>query len=150
MKYFIFFVASLLFLSCETYSPKDLENFDKEIQHYLDSVNVSMEKTEDGMYYTIIDEGEGEDYVSYKDEVTFYYTGYLLNGNSFQSIQEDDPITHPVQNLIVGWQDALMMLKKGGRMEIIIPPQLGYGDRTTELIPKNSILRYRIGVVDIH
>jgi|SRR5690554_123894 len=149
MKWFSFVVLSLLLMSCGSYSDEDLKKFDQTIQNYLDSANVSMNKTEDGLYYRIIKEGEGDEYVRFNDQVVFAYKGYHLNGNSFQVVHESDPLAYKVGQLIIGWQDALMMLKKGGEIEIIVPPHLAYGDKETDLIPKHSILRYELTVLDI-
>lgn len=145
------FIFILFFLSsCSSnYSDKEIATFDQVIQEYLDSAEISMDKTEEGMYYTIIEEGEGEDFISHKDQVTFYYTASFLGGNSFQMIDENDPLIYNVGQLIYGWQDALMMLKKGGRIKIIIPPQLGYGKKKTGLIQPSTILQYDLTVMDV-
>lgn len=144
------FIAFIFLLtSCSNYSEKELAAFDQEIQSHLDSTGISMNKTEEGMYYTIIEEGEGEDFISHKDLVTFYYTASFLGGNSFQITDESDPLSYQVSQLIYGWQDALMLLKKGGRIKIIIPPQLGYGKKKTGLIPANSILQYDLTVMEV-
>lgn len=149
MKWFSLVLLSLLIVSCTSYSEEDLARFDQTIREYLDSTNVTMDKTEDGLYYNIIDEGEGDEYIRFNDQVVFAYKGYHLNGNSFQVVHENDPLTFKVGQLIIGWQDALMMLKKGGKIEIIIPPQLAYGEKQTDLIPQHSILRYELSVLDV-
>lgn len=135
--------------SCTTYSENDLIGFDQEIQAYLDSTGIEMEKTEDGLYFKILEEGEGEKTIAYKDQVTFSYKGSFLDGNVFQIIGKDDPISYKVSQLIIGWQDALMMLKNGGRIHIIVPPQLGYATQKTDLIPANSTLIYELEVHDV-
>lgn len=149
MKWIGFILFALTVSSCSTYSEQDLKAFDNEIQAYLDSTNTEMESTEDGLYYSIIEEGEGEEYISYKDQVTFAYKGSFLNGNSFQVISKNDPLSFKVKQLIIGWQDALMMLKKGGKIDIIIPPQLAYANKSTDVIPANTILRYELEVIDV-
>jgi len=149
MKWIGFTVLLFSIVSCTTYSEKDLESFDQEIQAYLDSTGLKMEKTESGLYYSILDEGTGENTIRYKDQVTFSYKGTFLNGNTFQVIGKDEPLVYKVSQLIVGWQDALMMLKEGGRIHIIIPPQLGYATQKTDIIPANSSLIYELEVLEV-
>ncbi|HLW29990.1 MAG TPA: FKBP-type peptidyl-prolyl cis-trans isomerase [Brumimicrobium sp.] len=149
MKWIGFTVLLFSIVSCTTYSEKDLESFDQEIQAYLDSTGLKMEKTESGLYYSILDEGTGENTIRYKDQVTFSYKGTFLNGNTFQVIGKDEPLVYKVSQLIVGWQDALMMLKEGGRIHIIIPPQLGYATQKTDIIPANSSLMYELEVLEV-
>ena len=38
-------------------------------------------------------------------------------------------ISFPLQGLIQGWQDGIPGMKVGGRRQLIIPPDLAYGDR---------------------
>lgn len=149
MKWIGLFVFLFSIASCTTYSERDLDSFDQQIQSYLDSTGLEMERTEDGLYYSIIEEGEGEEYIGYNDHVTFYYKGSFLNGNTFQAISEKDPLNFTVSQLIIGWQDALMMLKKGGKIHVIIPPQLGYADQKSDVIPANTVLVYELGVLDV-
>jgi FKBP-type peptidyl-prolyl cis-trans isomerase FkpA len=149
MKWIGIFVLLFSITSCSTYSEKDLASFDRQIQNYTDSAGIAMERTENGLYYSIIEEGKGENYIGYKDQVTFYYKGSFLNGNTFQAISENDPLKFTVNQLIIGWQDALMMLKKGGSIQIIVPPQLGYADRRSDVIPANTILIYELAVLEV-
>lgn len=149
MKWIGLFVLLLSITSCTTYSERDLEGFDKEIQAYLDSTGLKMEKTETGLYYSILNEGEGEKLIGYKDQVSFSYKGSFLNGNTFQVIGKEEPLVYKVNQLIIGWQDALMMLKEGGRIHIIIPPQLGYATQKTDVIPANTVLMYELEVLEV-
>ncbi len=149
MKWIGIIVLLFSITSCSTYSETELASFDEQIQHYLDSTGIKMQRTEEGLYYSILEEGEGEEYIAYNDLVTFYYKGSFLTGNTFQAISKNDPLSFKVSQLIIGWQDALMMLKKGGSIHIIIPPQMGYADKSSEIIPANTILEYELTVLDV-
>lgn len=149
MKWMGLFTFLLLLSSCSTYSENELKDFDQAIQKHLDSSGVEMERAENGLYYSIIEEGNGEEYIKYKDQVTFTYKGSFLNGSTFQIIDKNDPLKYKVNQLIIGWQDALMMLKEGGKINIIIPPQLGYATQKTDMIPANSILKYELEVLEV-
>lgn len=145
----LIFVIFLLLASCSTYSDSDLEAFDDEIQTYISEEGLKMNSFENGMYYNVHNEGDGEEYIKLTDRVTFHYTGSFLNGEEFQKIPKNDPVTFYVRELIVGWQDALSLLKEGGEITIILPPHLGYGSKKTGLIPANSILKYELKVLEV-
>ncbi|PKR80140.1 peptidylprolyl isomerase [Brumimicrobium salinarum] len=149
MRYITLLLLTIVISSCSTYSDQELSAFDEKIKAHLDSLNKKMEKTENGLYYAIKDTGHGSEFISYKDQVTFTYKGSFLNGNTFQVIGKEDPLVYKVKQLIVGWQDALMMIKEGGKIEIIIPPQLGYATQKTDIIPANSILKYELEVLKV-
>lgn len=149
MKRTAFLVVLLVLASCTTYSDKELKEFDTAIQDYIDSTGISMERTESGLYYNIIKEGEGDHTIGYNDQVTFYYKASFFKGKTFQIIDKDDPLSYKVNQLIIGWQDALMLLKEGGEIEIIIPPQLAYADKNTGLVPANTILKYDLTVLKV-
>lgn len=143
------FTSLLLFAGCSTYSDEELNNFDNEIQEYIKENNLEMDYLESGMYYKIIDEGDGDEFIKLTDRVDFYYTGSFLNGDVFQKIGVKNPLSFQVRELIIGWQDALTLIKDNGRIKIIIPPHLGYGTKKTELVPPNSILVYDIYVKNV-
>lgn len=149
MKRIAFFILLFAISSCTTYSDKELKGFDTDIQSYIDSTGVSMERTEDGLYYKIIKEGEGDRLIGYNDQVTFSYKASFFKGKTFQIIGKEDPLKYKVNQLILGWQDALMLLKEGGEIHIIIPPQLAYADNKTGLIPANTIIMYDLTVLKV-
>jgi FKBP-type peptidyl-prolyl cis-trans isomerase len=148
MKYYFYLVIGLLATSCSTYSDSDLESFDETINKYIDSTGTDMTRVENGLYYNIIGQGNDRN-IKITDRVTFYYTGEFLNGKVFQTIPKEEALTFYLRELIVGWQDALTLIGNGGEIEVIIPPDLGYGTKTTELVPPNSILKYRLKVIDV-
>lgn len=148
MKYYYLFILGLFIASCSTYSDSDLEAFDEKIENYLDSKGAEMTRVENGLYYNIIDQGESEK-IKITDRVTFYYTGEFLDGEVFQTISKNEALTFHVRELIVGWQDALTLIGEGGEIDVIIPPHLGYGSKNTELVPPNTILKYRLKVLEV-
>lgn len=52
-------------------------------------------------------------------------------------------------SLIAGFDEAVMYAKKGDRMLIIIPPELGYGAQPNGAIPANSTLTFDIDFLDV-
>lgn len=148
-KLFKFALVSLLISSCSSYSEKEIKEFDNTINSHIEKEKLIMDRLENGLYYDIISEGSGEDYIKFTDEVTFIYTGKFLDGEVFQEINENDPLTFKVSQLIAGWQDALSLIKEGGEIKVILPPQLAYGTKNTGAIPPNSILFYKLKVIEV-
>lgn len=150
MKYLLISTLVLVLFACKTYSEKDKLNFQNTIENYIDSVNVSYKFLENGLYYKIINEGDSAfGKIKPTDRITFTYIGSFLNGEVFQEIDKNAPITFKVLELIAGWQDGLSMIRKDGEIELIIPPHLAYGEKKTELIPPNSILKYKLKVLKV-
>ncbi|MES2589162.1 MAG: FKBP-type peptidyl-prolyl cis-trans isomerase [Bacteroidota bacterium] len=143
------FTLLLLLYSCGTYSEQDKTDFDKKIKNFIKKSGVKYQKSESGLYYAIETVGEGE-FVKLTDEVSFTYEGKLLSGEIFDGENKKKPITFKVNELIQGWQEALLYLKKGGKIQLLVPPQLGYGDYELDDIPVNSILYFHLEVVDVN
>jgi FKBP-type peptidyl-prolyl cis-trans isomerase FkpA len=144
----IFLILIPILLSCSTYSDRDFAAFDQHIQTHLEATSTTMDRMENGMYFHIISEGEGE-LIRLTDRVTFSYTGSFLDGEVFQVIREHEALNYEVRELIIGWQEALVLIAAGGEIEIILPPHLGYGNKDTGMIPANSILHYRLKVLAV-
>jgi len=72
------------------------------------------------------------------DQVEVHYTGWLHDpledkehGAKFDSSVGSTPFTFRVGagKVIKGWDQGLVGMKVGGKRTLIIPPQLGYGNR---------------------
>ena len=143
----IAFIALLLvFSACSTYSEDDLGDFDKKIGAWLVQRQLDFKKTESGLYFNFLEEGQGVK-VKYTDSVKVRFKGELLSGKIFE--EEKHPMMFAVKDVIVGWKEILLMSKKNAKVEIIVPPQLGYGGHELDKIPQNAILFYEIEIVDI-
>ena len=78
--------------------------------------------------------------------VQVHYTGWLLsNGKKFDSSKDrGQPFSFPIgmKRVIKGWDEGVASMKVGGYRQLIIPPELGYGDRGAGAIipPKASLV----------
>jgi FKBP-type peptidyl-prolyl cis-trans isomerase len=109
---------------------------------------------------------EGQDRLDYEDrapgsgpeikkgsKVTVHYTGKLINGKVFDSTYEaKKPITFTVgkNEVIRGWEEGILGMRKGGKRHLVIPPGLAYGQfGKGERIPGNAVLDFEIEVLDV-
>jgi FKBP-type peptidyl-prolyl cis-trans isomerase FklB len=106
--------------------------------------------TASGLQYKIIEAGKGKS-PSSEDKVVAHYTGKLLDGTVFDSSHDrGEPATFPVSGVIKGWQEALPMMKEGGKWQLIIPANLAYGERGAGAkIGPNEALMFDIELVSI-
>jgi FKBP-type peptidyl-prolyl cis-trans isomerase len=138
----------------------------KTIEAYLTKNNLKAEKTQSGLYYVIEKEGTGE---ATTPGTTLYvnYAGYLLDGplfdTSWPEIAKANNKFNPERlyapldvnvgmgQVIPGWDEGLMLLKKGTKAKLIIPSPLGYGEQGEPRanIPANSILVFDVEVTDV-
>jgi FKBP-type peptidyl-prolyl cis-trans isomerase FklB len=85
--------------------------------------------TASGLQYKILEPGSGSN-PGPTDQVTVNYRGTLIDGHEFDSsYSKGKPITFPLNGVIKGWTEGLQLVKPGGRIELVIPPQLAYGNR---------------------
>ena len=114
-----------------------------------DAKKDKMETTASGLKYIIIKEGKGES-PQKGDFCKVHYTGTLEDGTKFDSSHDrGEPIEFPVGagRVIKGWDEGIMLMKTGEKRKLIIPAELGYGDRGTGSIPPNSILHFDVELV---
>jgi peptidylprolyl isomerase len=81
--------------------------------------------------------------------VTAHYTGWLLDGTKFDSSKDGGgPATFRIGEVIEGWNEALKSMKKGEVRLLVIPPELGYGERGYPgVIPGNAFLVFEVELI---
>ena len=146
MKYIAFFLL-LTLSACSTYSDQELNEFDVQIEAYLQEKNIECERSESGLYYKIIEQGKGRK-AQFKDVVSFTYRGELLDGLVFD--EQIEPVEFELEQLIACWKEVILELNEGGEAFIVSPPQLGYGDYKLEDIPQNSILAFHLKIDELN
>lgn len=147
MKLLIAFLAVVLLSACgATYSEEEKSSFDTQIETYLKKKNLVCERSSSGLYYKIIEQGEGRK-IKYNDKVAFTYTGELLDGTVFDKRKK--PVEFDVDVLIAAWKEIMLELNEGGKAFLVAPPHLGYGTHELDDIPPNSILVFTLEVKDV-
>jgi len=84
------------------------------------------------------------------DEVKVNYEGKLLSGKVFDSsYQRGVPAALPLDGLIPAWVEALQLMRPGDEWILYVPPELGYGPEDKGEIPPNSVMIFRIELIDV-
>jgi FKBP-type peptidyl-prolyl cis-trans isomerase FkpA len=135
-----------------------LQKDDKLIADFLASKNIKAQKTAQGTYVEIIQEGTGAK-VNDSIGVKIMYTGKSFSGKSFDSnvdsqFNHTDPLLVNMwaPRVIPGWVDGLRLLSKGAKARFYIPSTAGYGPqgRKPEIAPNENLIFdvEIVGVVD--
>lgn len=122
----------------------------KIIEDHLAENNIEAISTEDGMYYVITQEGNGEKPET-GNSVVVNYTGKLLDGTVFDSNNKGN-FSFPLGQgrVIKGWDLGIALLTKGAKATLYIPSGLAYGARGAGAqIGPNSVLIFDVELVDI-
>ncbi|MGM0943720.1 MAG: FKBP-type peptidyl-prolyl cis-trans isomerase [Bacteroidota bacterium] len=135
------------------------------IEEYAQQNGLNLQKTENGLYYVIEEEGTGEE-VTPGTTMYVNYAGYLLDGTlfdtSWEQIAKDNnvyneqrpyeplPVNVGMGQVIPGWDEGLLLLKKGSKAKFLIPSPLAYGENGAgALIGPNSILIFDVEVTEV-
>jgi FKBP-type peptidyl-prolyl cis-trans isomerase FklB len=105
--------------------------------------------TDSGLEYKILVVGDKRaPDVKPTDKVTVEYRGTLIDGTEFDSsYSRGMPATFPVNGVIKGWQEALVLMKPGAKWQLFIPPALAYGDTPRPKIPGGSLLIFEVSLL---
>lgn len=101
-----------------------------------------------GILYQIITPGSGVSPTS-SSSVSAVYTGQLLSGSVFTTVNNPSGLM-PLSGLIQGWQIGLPLIKKGGRIKLVIPSALAWScSGNGKDIPPNSPVYFDITISDV-
>lgn len=104
---------------------------------------------ESGLQYKIIEQGAGVA-PQPQDTVEVHYKGTLLDGTVFDSSYDrGETAKFPLNAVIKGWSEGLTYLQEGGKIELFIPAELGYGSRGYGNIPANSTLIFEVELLKV-
>lgn len=110
-----------------------------------------VKKSQKGFYYLVEEKGEGNG-ISDNSMVAVQYKGTLIDGTVVDepSVQNSNQILR-VKDMMPAMRDTIKLLRKGGKLQIVIPPTLV--ESTVKLphpVAANSTLLYTLEVNDIN
>ncbi len=106
-------------------------------------------KQDNGLQIWDVKEGTG-DAAKKGGMVTIHYTGWTTDGKVFDTTRKENAAaTFTLDSLIKGWQLGIPGMKAGGVRRLLIPSDLGYGDRGSPPdIPAKATLVFEIEMVN--
>jgi FKBP-type peptidyl-prolyl cis-trans isomerase len=106
---------------------------------------------------TIIKVAPGGDGAKKNDRVWVHYTGKFADGTKFDSSRDHAETSTGIEftlgagHVIKGWDEGIEGMKVGEKRTLIIPPELGYGDRGSGgVIPPKATLTFDVELVGLH
>jgi FKBP-type peptidyl-prolyl cis-trans isomerase len=92
---------------------------------------LEVKRSATGLYYIMEREGKGDSPLR-PNSVSCHYKGYLLDGNEFNNTYKSgEPLNFRLEQVIPGWTEALLMMKPGGKIKLLIPSALAFGQAGT-------------------
>ncbi len=108
--------------------------------------------TDSGLKYHDLVEGTGATPTT-GQTVVVHYTGWLEDGTQFDSsVDRGQPFSFALGTggVIAGWDEGVATMKVGGKRQLVIPAELGYGDSGAgNLIPPGATLIFEVELLEI-
>lgn len=103
-----------------------------------------------GLQYKVLKQGTGPK-PTIDDVVVCNYRGTLINGKEFDSSYKGgEPAKFPVKGVIKGWTEALQLMPVGSKWELVLPPDLAYGEQGAgATIAPNETLLFEVELLSI-
>ena len=123
----------------------------KNIQFLKDlSVEEGIQSLPCGIYYKVLQTGEGKVSPTVRSIVSVHYRGTLIDGKEFDnSYKRNCPEAFRLCDVIDGWQIALQQMDVGDKWIIFIPSEMGYGSKASGPIPGFSTLVFEVELLSI-
>lgn len=85
-------------------------------------------------------------------EVRIHFTAWLTNGRQIQTtLDEGQPFSFAFGKApISGWDEGIATMQRGGKRQLIIPPDLAFGTAGSGTIPPNATLIIEMELLEIY
>lgn len=139
-----------MFASCNNDDDAMIVAPEVQIEQYLTDNNITGETTTSSGLVYIIDEPGNAEKPTLSSDITINYQGYLIDGTVFDETT-GTPRTFPLANLILSWQEGIPLIGKGGKIKLISPPSLAYGNSPRgDVIKAGDVLVFDIELIDFN
>jgi tetratricopeptide (TPR) repeat protein len=109
--------------------------------------------TGSGLKYIVVKKGKGKKSEAGK-MAEVHYTGWLTDGKKFDSSRDRNETFEfnlGAGQVIKGWDEGVSLMKIGDKFRLIIPPDLGYGEKGAgDVIPPNATLIFDVELIGVH
>lgn len=104
-----------------------------------------------GLQYEVIKNGTDTVKPKLSNTVKCHYHGTLINGVIFDSsVERGEPVSFPLGNVIIGWQEGLQLMTVGSKWRFFIPADLAYGDQQKgSNIAPGSLLIFEVELLGV-
>ena len=125
------------------------ENRRKEIEFLAgNSRRPEVHMTPSGLQYEIINETDGQK-PQFNSIVRVNYTGTFIDGTVFD-MSDSEGAYIPIEMVIPGWTEGLMLMSVGSTYLLYIPSSLAYGRNGIQnIIPPYSTLIFSVELIEI-
>jgi peptidylprolyl isomerase len=103
-----------------------------------------------GLKKVLISKGTGELAIPFNN-VTMQFTGYVLNKKGYKLVFQSSLTNSNLAvfqlgagRMVKGLDEGIAKMRVGERASFIVPPSLGFGDKTSGIVPGNSTLFFDI------
>ena len=129
-------------------STGEIEKGKKFLENFVKTEKA--QKTESGLAYKILTPGK-DPKPKATDTVKVHYKGTLIDGTEFDSsYKRNKPIEFPLNRVIKGWTEGMQLIGKGGKIKLVIPSDLAYGNQgAPPSIPGGATLVFEVELLDI-
>ena len=106
-------------------------------------------ETSSGLQYILIEEGTGS-FPDAHSTVVIHQRCSLVNGKVIEdTYKENKPDEVSMDELIKGYREGMMLMKKGGRSRFFVPTDLAWGKKGSGgKIPPNALLIFDVRLID--
>ncbi len=119
-----------------------------QIDLFVAANNMDTTLTASGLVYSILEPG-GQEKPDTSSSIAAWYRAYRTDGVIFDETQ-DNPFSGPLNVLLKGWQEAIPKIGRGGKIWMLLRPELGYGDEPPRggIITDTTVLVFEVELLD--
>jgi len=108
------------------------------------------EKSESGLAWKVLKEGDGGEKPGASDTVTVHYSGWTTDGEMFDSSMErGQPATFGLGQVIKGWTEGVQLMEVGEKRRFWIPEDLAYGPKVEGSPRPGGMLVFDVELLEV-
>jgi len=126
----------------------EIPDNDAQIQTYATKKNLTVQRTDKGLYYVITTPNPNGKKAQIGDEVEFMFKLYNLNDEFLDSTRKDSAVYYQFTNqylFLPGLQDGIGLMREGEKATLLVPYNLAYGNQAVgDKLPAYSPVRFDV------